>query len=417
MVARRREEVTISQAVGRVALPVRSVGGRACGGVRLVLSKMVVSFCIIALQVYASRLLAQQAPASTSPKPAADAAARARADTIGLLATLAGTLGARLTASESDTSRTATLQHRIAQDSLLTVMRRLGALQAQQSLEDAQLATRASDSAKVLTARLNTLDAQSKDVAVQNQRLSLQLQIEQANKQRREADIRLFSALRTHVTEWRRLGDVAESLSALAQNLLLFPEGGKGFTERLQNLTQWLGFGVAAVGAYVSGSRSAATGAPMATAGLTLSSIMQKLASDDGRIHDLSVNVARNVGFTEEVRSLAQLTPSFSQHAAELEKVLNGASSDTLPSSQQLAQYYSLVSEQRSIYTALSLVAAKGEFLSATFGQLIAPGSKDPLSHLINKAKQTAASWYSDEPALLEPYEHFRLKQEQLTTH
>jgi hypothetical protein len=316
-----------------------------------------------------------------------------------------------------DTSSAARSGLNAVQDSLRETNRRYGGIQSRVSDLGSQIDALASDRLKQLDATRRTLSARLSAATTDAQRTALQLEEVTTQKTtdslqaiRREELVRELAKMKANVAGWENLGGVVSTVSLTAQQLLIFPEADSGIVNTGQSVLQWLGVGTAIAGSIIAARGNATSGSAMLGGGLSLSAIIQKALGSNKKLRNVATRVARNVGFTDDVNSLANLTPVFRADAERLRGELDGLSGYDLPSAQQLNTYYKLISQQRAIFGVLSAIRARGQFLLDTFGDDVSPKSRGSLKRLLEEAERATSRWYSYEPVLLQPYE-FILRQ------
>lgn len=344
-------------------------------------------------------------------------------DTLGLLAREITRLEGRVETAKIDTSVSGRSSLLALQDSVRETNRAYAGLQSRLSDLNSRSAALATDRLKQLETERIRLEAErwrlgkesksaQRDIEQQKvelEKLQLQKSVDSIAALKREGTVRELAKLKANVASWENLGGVVSTVSLTAQQLLIFPEADTGLTTKVQSFLQWTGVVTALAGSVVAIRGDAPTGTGMVGGGLAVSALIQRALTSNTKVRIVATRVARNVGFGDDVKSLANVTPTFRADAERLRgelELLESTSSTALPSEQQLNTYFKLISQQRAIFAILSTIRARGQFLLESFGDEVGAASKGSLRKLIDEADRATSRWYTYEPVLLQPYQY-----------
>ncbi|QJR36786.1 hypothetical protein [Gemmatimonas groenlandica] len=363
-------------------------------------------------------LVAQTAPSLQAPAQPADSINILRtkqkffSDSLAFYAEMKSRLEQRAEQLNKDTTTATRLILSAVQDSLRETNRRYGGVQSRVSDLGSQITVLASEQLRQLDSEkrrlglaLNAAATETDKAKIRIEQLKNEKSADSALAIKREEVVRELAKLKANVAGWENLGGVVSTVSLTAQQLLIFPEADSGLVSKGQSMLQWVGFGSALAGSLIAARGNTTSGSAMIGGGLTVSALIQRAFGSNPKLRQVATRVARNVGFTDDVNSLANLTPTFRADAERLRGELDGLNGNDTPTEQQLNTYFKLVSQQRAIFAILSAIKARGQFLLDSFGDDVSAKSKGSMNRLIQEAERATSRWYSYEPVLLQPYE------------
>ncbi|HEX6373643.1 MAG TPA: hypothetical protein VF006_32250 [Longimicrobium sp.] len=213
-----------------------------------------------------------------------------------------------------------------------------------------------------------------------------------------------IGAFCANVTDFFALGAQFTALAGVAEGLLLLPENSPLSGGSIMRYLGAAGGLVAAVpGALEKFGVSADDVAATRTTVLSFS-LLASLGADFIRSNQVVRNVARNVGFTDDVRAYSRIAAPFTEKAESLrEQTLRGChtSPKALPAIEQLHAFHGLISMQKDINANARRTLANAELLKRTLLK------EDPkLNDIIERLNNAIRAWEVSEPEYLDRYNY-----------
>lgn len=221
-----------------------------------------------------------------------------------------------------------------------------------------------------------------------------------------------IGAFCANVTDFFAMGAQFTALAGVAEGLLILPENSPWSSGSIMRYLGAAGGLIAAIpGTLEKFGVNADDVASTRTTVLSLS-LLVSFGADLVRSNEVVRNVARNVGFTDDVRAYSRIAAPFTEKAKSLkEEAQQGchASPKGLPAIEQLHAYHGLISMQKDINANARRTLANAELLRTTILK------DDPkLNDIINRLNNAIRAWEVSEPEYLDRY-NYLLRQHQNT--
>lgn len=236
---------------------------------------------------------------------------------------------------------------------------------------------------------------------------------QKAEKIAQDAEIAKNDLLKESITNfknfvlaWYDLGALLSASAGTSKAMLIFPNAK---SEHIwQTVTKYAGITGGIVGPlmYSSSTDPSLQKKGVITTGISLSVtglISQVFKNKDSQT--IIENIGRNVVFNDEVKSFDQLSFQFKTKSKALYDSIKPIQDITnwRPSSQNLKEYYALISLRRDLTVAVRQMKAKCEFLLTL---AVTDEGKNELNGLIIKYDGALESWESSETVYLSTYNY-----------
>ena len=174
-----------------------------------------------------------------------------------------------------------------------------------------------------------------------------------------------------YVSVWYDLGNTLAASTVTSETLLIFPNAK---SEPIwQTITKYIGIAGGVIGPilYSKADNKSEQSTGIVTAGISLSvtGLITAIFKNKNSQRTLE-NIGRNVAFTDDVITLNRIATQFKDKATSLYNDIknNNGKLDWKPTSEQLKNYYSLISLRRDLTVAIRQMKAKaGIFTNASY--------------------------------------------------